>query len=205
MEYLYDARPFDRGLIALNGTARGLPIDLRLDDVHSNVEVEQFRGGIRWSHDLNEDWRLSNSFVGNFALDEDLRIQNRALQADRRTLQRQVRRRESEYEIYTSSLDLTGHFDVLGLRGLTLGTGIFVVGNRFENAANTAVLPAYERVDMLAGYEFEIGRCKLTAQLNVQNLFDQEYAEGSGGGGGVEPQYTPGAPRTFLGSLRLEL
>ncbi|MGH8650856.1 MAG: hypothetical protein ACREYE_01160 [Gammaproteobacteria bacterium] len=41
---------------------------------------------------------------------------------------------------------------------------------------------------LLAGYEFEIGRCKLTAQLNVQNLFDQEYAEGSGGGGGVEPQ-----------------
>ncbi len=54
------------------------------------------------------------------------------------------------------------------------------------------------RVDLLAAYEWTIGSTRLTAQLNVENALDQEYFKSPILIGAV-----PGAPRTFLGSIRI--
>jgi iron complex outermembrane receptor protein len=85
------------------------------------------------------------------------------------------------------------------LRGLKLGAGIFAADARPGDNAGTFELPGYVRVDLLAAYEWILGRTKLTAQLNIENALDQEYFKSP-----ILIGAAPGAPRTFLGSIRLE-
>jgi iron complex outermembrane receptor protein len=48
----------------------------------------------------------------------------------------------------------------------------------------------------------KVGKARLTAQLNVNNILDKEFFYSTQfNGGGV---LFPGAPRTFLGSVRVE-
>ena len=86
-------------------------------------------------------------------------------------------------------------------RGLSLGAGVFAVGEREGDDANTFQLPGYARVDLLAAYEWKLGKSRLTAQINVENLLDKEYFQSSR----TRSDVLPGAPRTLLGSIRIEL
>ena len=61
-------------------------------------------------------------------------------------------------------------------------------------------LPGYAVVNLLGSYSWKAGPTKLTAQLNVDNLLDKRYFTGSNSG--LLGQF--GAPRTFLGSIRVE-
>jgi iron complex outermembrane receptor protein len=87
------------------------------------------------------------------------------------------------------------------LRGLSLGTGVFLVGDREGNNANTFQIPGYARVDLLAAYEWKLGPSRLIAQLNVENLLDEEYFLSAES---FRSFVFPGAPRTFLESIHLE-
>lgn len=85
--------------------------------------------------------------------------------------------------------------------GLGLGVGVFGAGKRAVDAENTVFVPGFVRVDAAASYRWKVGPSVLTAQLF--NLLDKEI---------FDPQTTftgtinatPVAPRTVLGSLRLE-
>ncbi|MGH8582511.1 MAG: TonB-dependent siderophore receptor, partial [Gammaproteobacteria bacterium] len=85
------------------------------------------------------------------------------------------------------------------LRGLKFGAGIFAEDTRPGDNAGTFELPGYVRVDLLAAYEWPIGNTQLTAQLNVENALDQEYFKSP-----ILISAVSGAPRTFLGSIRIE-
>lgn len=85
------------------------------------------------------------------------------------------------------------------LRGLRLGAGIFAEDARPGDNAGTFELPGYVRVDLMAGYEWTVGDSRLTAQLNVENALDKEYFKSP-----ILISAVPGAPRTFLGSIRIE-
>ncbi|WP_051299929.1 TonB-dependent siderophore receptor [Methylobacter luteus] len=87
------------------------------------------------------------------------------------------------------------------LRGLNFGAGAYVVGEREGNNANDWQMPGYVRVDALIGYSLELGKSKVTAQLNVNNLLDKTIYETSAFNGYLTQ---PGAPRNFMGSIRLE-
>lgn len=87
------------------------------------------------------------------------------------------------------------------MRGLSLGTGVFLVGDREGNNANTFQIPGYARVDLLAAYEWKLGPSRLIAQLNVENLLDEEYFLSAES---FRSFVFPGAPRTFLESIHLE-
>ncbi len=92
-------------------------------------------------------------------------------------------------------------YDFLGeAPGLSLGAGLVVVGQRQGDNANTFQLPAYARVDCFAIYRLPLPGPALTAQLNIRNLFDTTYYDGT------LSRFTimPGAPRTFLASVRME-
>jgi iron complex outermembrane receptor protein len=90
---------------------------------------------------------------------------------------------------------LTDAFSVAG--------GVFAMTEREVDADNLVDIPGYARVDLAAQYRHRIGRSWLTAQLNVNNLLDKEY---------FDPQTSfaqtinasPAAPRTLIGSVRLE-
>ncbi len=86
------------------------------------------------------------------------------------------------------------------LSGLSLGGGAYFAGRREGDDDNSFQLPGYGRVDLLAAYEWKVGPSKLTAQFNVENLLDKEYFTSAG----RRNQIIPGAPRSFIGSLRIE-
>jgi iron complex outermembrane receptor protein len=68
-------------------------------------------------------------------------------------------------------------------------------------------MPGYASVDVSASYRFDLPRSVITMQLNVHNLLDKEYYDGSAGGFGTEVARNfiyPGAPRTLVGSVRME-
>ncbi len=94
------------------------------------------------------------------------------------------------------------------LDGLSLGAGVFAVGTRqgdlFGLADNTFQVPGYVRADLMAAYRWQIGKSTLTAQLNVENLFNREYIITAGGIDDPDLSLTPGPPRIILGSIRVE-
>lgn len=87
------------------------------------------------------------------------------------------------------------------LRGLSFGTGVYVVGQREGNNLNNWQMPGYVRVDALLGYTWNVGRSKITTQFNINNLLDKTIYETSAFGGYL---VQPSAPRTFMGSIKVE-
>lgn len=83
----------------------------------------------------------------------------------------------------------------------SLGTGVQLVGSREGNTANTLHLPGYALWDAMAAYRFDVGKSRLTVQVNVNNILNKNYFIGDA----FEIGALPGTPLTVLGSLRLEL
>lgn len=75
-----------------------------------------------------------------------------------------------------------------------LGLGAVFSERRYGDIQNTFELPGYRRVDGSAAYTFKAGRSRLTAQVNLRNLFDTEYYEVAGGRSSI----VPGTPRAVL-------
>lgn len=88
------------------------------------------------------------------------------------------------------------------LKGFQYGAGVvyrdgesaYEYGNNFPDR-----IPSYTIVNAMASYGWKIGKTKLTAQLNLNNLLDRTYYSS------VNPsQAMPGEPFNVLGSLKLE-
>jgi len=80
--------------------------------------------------------------------------------------------------------------------GLGFGLGLFYVGDRQGDLANTFEIPSYLRTDAAIFYDRENFR----AALNFRNLFDVDYFESAVSINRV----FPGAPFTVIGSLSWE-
>ncbi len=89
-------------------------------------------------------------------------------------------------------------------RGLSVGGGITAMGERPGDNENSFVLPSFIRFDAMAQYELPerlLPWGKVTTlQVNVNNLFDEVYYTNASD----RLSIFPGAPRTFLFSLRSE-
>lgn len=87
-------------------------------------------------------------------------------------------------------------------RGLSIGGGVYFQGQKEGDLANSYELPGYGRVDALIKYKLPIPKAKTTLQFNVENLLDHQYYAAS------IPfnshALNPGAPRTFMGSIKVE-
>jgi iron complex outermembrane receptor protein len=83
-----------------------------------------------------------------------------------------------------------------------VGLGGVAIGSRQGTANNSYQLPGYGRLDAMLAYTQSVGKFqRLTAQLNIINLLDKQYYANSGGARG---SIMPGAPRSFMGSLKFE-
>lgn len=83
------------------------------------------------------------------------------------------------------------------LEGLGFGLGLFYVGDRPGDVANSYTLPSYFRTDAALFYQRDNWR----AQLNIRNLFDTDYFASSDG---TRLSVNPGAPFTVLGTVAVE-
>jgi iron complex outermembrane receptor protein len=83
------------------------------------------------------------------------------------------------------------------LKGASVGAGINYMDETFTNSANSYVMPAYTVADLAVGYR--VGRIGI--RLNVNNLFNERYYANAI----YANQFSPGATRNFLVSLRYSL
>lgn len=88
------------------------------------------------------------------------------------------------------------------LRGLKIGGGVTLRGKREGNQENDFQMPGYDVFNLMTSYAMKVGKSRITAQLNVNNLFNEEYFPSSGGFN--RARIAVGMPRVFLGSLRIE-
>jgi len=96
----------------------------------------------------------------------------------------------------TASLFTTYEIQSGSLAGLGFGLGLFYVGDRFGDDANTFELDSYLRTDLALFYR----RDDLRVGLNFQNLFDVDYFESAVGRDGANP----GRPFTVLGTVSVD-
>ncbi|MBY6240322.1 TonB-dependent receptor [Methylosinus sp. Sm6] len=90
--------------------------------------------------------------------------------------------------------------DFEALRGASFGAGFVARSSVQGNNANSFQIPGYAVVNLMARYSFLMSGLTVTAQLNVNNLLDKTYYLSPGDTIGI----LPGAPRSFLGSLKVE-
>ncbi|MBE9160702.1 TonB-dependent receptor [Nodosilinea sp. LEGE 06152] len=98
---------------------------------------------------------------------------------------------------YTASLWTSYEIQSGDFQGLGFGAGVFYVGDREGDAANTFKLPSYLRTDAALYYRRDNWRLA----LNVRNLFDVNYYESSNFS---RLRIEPGAPRTLVGTVSVE-
>ncbi len=104
----------------------------------------------------------------------------------------------------SASLWSTYDFSGFGVQGFTAGAGVYVVDKREGNVNNSFEIPGYTRVDSMLRYKRKVGPSNVTFQFNIENLLDKEYIASSNGYGNFIHQTIPGAPRTYLGSVKVE-
>lgn len=85
--------------------------------------------------------------------------------------------------------------------GWTVGSGIYVLAQRSGDDENFKRLPAYTRWDAMAAYRFRVGKAPLALQVNMQNLLNENYIEATDNGTNAYR----GAPRLFIGSIKIDL
>ncbi|WP_255608815.1 TonB-dependent receptor [Methylosinus sp. Sm6] len=85
-------------------------------------------------------------------------------------------------------------------RGLSVGGGVSVVESSLGDNANSFILPGYTLLNGMIAYTTQIDRFTVTAQLNVKNATDTIYYPTSSNRTTIQT----GAPRSVLGSLRVE-
>jgi iron complex outermembrane receptor protein len=72
-------------------------------------------------------------------------------------------------------------------------------GNALPPSTLVEKIPGYAVVNLMAGYPFEIGKLKMTAQVNINNLFDSTYYSAVS-----TDMATPGSPINVMASLKAE-
>jgi iron complex outermembrane recepter protein len=105
-----------------------------------------------------------------------------------------VGKRLSNVPYTTASLWTTYEVQAGKLRGLGFGVGLFHVGERQGDTADTFRVPGYLRTDAALFYR----RTNWRLGVNVQNLFNINYVESAAG---FREAMYPGEPLTVIGSV----
>ena len=94
--------------------------------------------------------------------------------------------------------NLNAEWDVAGVRGLALNARILHTSSQYANAANTQVVPAWNRLDLGARYLMDIGSNRLlTLRGRIDNALNTSYWASAGGYPGSN-YLVLGAPRTLV-------
>jgi iron complex outermembrane receptor protein len=97
---------------------------------------------------------------------------------------------------HSASLWTTYTFQDAALKGFGIGAGVFYVGDRAGDLANSFEVPGYTRFDAAIFYEVE----RLRIALNFKNLSNICHFEGSQNFRDINP----GAPFTVQGTISLQ-
>jgi iron complex outermembrane receptor protein len=123
----------DYGTVALGNRPANLPIERNLGESFAKADYTALLGGFNWSHEFNSQWKIQHRAYLQSTKEDDQVVLPLALQADNETLDRFFAGFQgNKHKTYTTSLDLTGHFDTFGLKHRLLLGGDYY---QFKNAA----------------------------------------------------------------------
>jgi iron complex outermembrane receptor protein len=90
-------------------------------------------------------------------------------------------------------------------KGLKFGGGVNIQDGQTSCCVSPMFnIPGFATVDLLAAYSLNVGKTKVTAQLNVKNLLDKYYLLGGGIDSPTGMFATFGLPRYFMGSIGVQ-
>lgn len=101
------------------------------------------------------------------------------------------------------SLWSTYDFQQSELRGLKVGGGVTLRDGATDGSSNGYQTAGYATVDLLTAYTWQVGKSKITTQLNVNNLLDKTYFPDAYWSDASSTR-TIGTPRSLLGSVKVE-
>ncbi|MDT4291076.1 TonB-dependent siderophore receptor [Methylomonas sp. MO1] len=101
---------------------------------------------------------------------------------------------------HNGNLWTTYEFQDASLHGLKLGAGLQAVSRREIGFTESIKAPGYATLNLMASKLWKVCDTRVTAQINADNLLDKTYL------GGLYTFGTAvyGAPRTFVGSIKIE-
>ena len=106
----------DYGTVALGNRPASLPIERNLSESFAKADYTAVLGGFNWSHEFNSQWKIQHRAYLQTTKEDDRVVLPLALQADNETLDRFFAGFQgNKHKTYTTSLDVTGHFDTFGL------------------------------------------------------------------------------------------
>ena len=105
----------------------------------------------------------------------------------------------------TASVFSTYEFQKDTLKGVKVGGGVNMQDSQLACCTASAFnVLGFATVDLLAAYSLNVGKTKVTAQLNVKNLLDKYYVLGGGIDSTSGMFATYGQPRFFMGSIGIQ-
>ena len=96
-----------------------------------------------------------------------------------------------------SQFNLGFDFDVPSVQGLALNVRAVHTARQYADAANTLVVPAWNRYDIGGRYAMDVGSHEVTLRAGVNNVTNRNYWASAGGYPG-QGYLTVGSPRTFV-------
>lgn len=97
------------------------------------------------------------------------------------------------------TLNVGAEWDLPWLAGLTVTGRYLQTGRQYQDVANRASLPSWNRFDLGARYRFKAAQQLYTIRAAVENVADKDYWASSYGGYLVQ-----GAPRTFKVAMTVD-
>ncbi|CAG9168503.1 TonB-dependent siderophore receptor [Cupriavidus respiraculi] len=97
------------------------------------------------------------------------------------------------------TLNVGAEWDLPWLAGLTVTGRYLQTGRQYQDVANRASLPSWNRFDLGARYRFKAAQQRYTIRAAIENVADKDYWASSYGGYLVQ-----GAPRTFKVAMTVD-
>lgn len=186
---LFDGR-FNATLAYFDLKKQHLPI--QVDQLTSRAIGEAESRGIEFDFtgELLPGWNI----IGNYAYTPFAKTIKDSVDAGTEGM------RLNNAPVHNGNLWTTYELQTGALQGLKFGAGMQAVGQREIGYDQTAQASGYVTANLMLSKLWKVGSSRVTTQLNVDNLLDKEYI-------GSIYSYGPslyGAPRTFMGSVKLE-
>ncbi len=123
LEYNHQHLGLDTGYLPLlNGVLINLPRNVNYGE-YSPATVETIFGGFNWSHQFNDDWAIKHRFSANQQMFNSQMVIPDTGVNENGDIPRFLQNGQSQNNTYSTSLDLTGHFDTVGLKHTLLFGG----------------------------------------------------------------------------------
>ncbi|WNZ21649.1 TonB-dependent receptor [Leptolyngbya sp. NK1-12] len=109
-EYLYDERPFDRGLVAIGDEVADIPRERILGEPGDFLENTAYSLGYILEHRFNQDWRIRNAFRFSSSETLDLKADSDSLDEETGILSRTFASNDDIRHLFDAQLAVIGSF-----------------------------------------------------------------------------------------------